>query len=79
MLFGRSIWRKYQSIFCQEIIYIIEILQDFSEIRTVEVNEKEIRGFLITNHNKLFYRVTQNELILLNFFDTRQDPGNDKY
>jgi plasmid stabilization system protein ParE len=50
---------------------LIEIISEHPELGTVEYPEKGIRGFLLTKHNKLFYRVTETEIILLNFFDTR--------
>jgi hypothetical protein len=31
----------------------------------------DIRGFLITKQNRIFYRFTNDEIIILNFFDTR--------
>ncbi len=53
---------------------IIELISDQSDLGTLENSEKKIRGFLLTKHNRLFYRVTNEEIILLNFFDTRSDP-----
>jgi plasmid stabilization system protein ParE len=53
---------------------IIDSLSEYPEIGTEELKEKNVRGFVITKHNILFYRYTQRELILLNFFDTRQNP-----
>jgi plasmid stabilization system protein ParE len=51
---------------------VIELLSEYPDMGTLENPRKGIRGFLITKHNRLFYRVTEKELILLNFFDTRQ-------
>jgi len=53
---------------------IIEILAQNPEIGTLENPEKQIRGFVITKHNTLFYRIENDNLILLNFFDNRQHP-----
>ena len=50
---------------------IIELLSEQSDLGTVENSEKNIQGFLLTKHNRLFYRVTDKDIILLNFFDTR--------
>ncbi len=50
---------------------IIYLIADQPELGTVENQENKIRGFLLTKHNKLFYRVTDKQIILLNFFDTR--------
>ncbi len=58
---------------------IIELLAEFPELGSLEEKEKKIYGILITQHNRLFYRITEQEIILLNFFDTRQNPNKEKY
>jgi plasmid stabilization system protein ParE len=60
--------------FVQRTYNVIELLAEHPHIGTIENQEKEIRGFLITKHNRVFYRETTNEVILLNFFDTRSKP-----
>jgi plasmid stabilization system protein ParE len=58
---------------------IIELLAANPQMGLVEHREKEIRGFVITKHNTLFYRIEENRLILLNFFDNRQHPQKKSY
>ena len=53
---------------------IIELISDQPNLGTLENQAREIRGFPLTKHNRLFYRVTNKEIILLNFFDTRSGP-----
>ena len=36
--------------------------------------KKNIYEALITKHNLLLYRITRNNIELITFFDTRQDP-----
>jgi plasmid stabilization system protein ParE len=60
--------------FVKKTYDIIELISDQSNLGTIENPEKNIRGFVLTKHNRLFYRVTENEIILLNFFDTRSGP-----
>jgi plasmid stabilization system protein ParE len=60
--------------FVRKTYDILELISDQSNLGTIENPEKNIRGFLLTKHNRLFYRVTENEIILLNFFDTRSGP-----
>ena len=50
---------------------VIDLISDQPDLGTLENQDKKIRGFLLTRHNRLFYRVTESEIILLNFFDTR--------
>ncbi|MCW5912865.1 MAG: type II toxin-antitoxin system RelE/ParE family toxin [Cyclobacteriaceae bacterium] len=60
--------------FVKRVYSILDLISDQPDIGTLEHPEKRIRGFLLTRHNRLFYRVTENEIILLNFFDTRSGP-----
>lgn len=52
---------------------IVDLLARQPTMGTTENVDKNIKGFLLTRHNKLFYRVTETEIILLNFFDTRSN------
>jgi plasmid stabilization system protein ParE len=50
------------------------LLNEFPEIGTLEIPEKKIRGFQITKQTRVFYRLKNDQIILLTFFDSRQDP-----
>jgi plasmid stabilization system protein ParE len=58
---------------------ILYTLSNYPNLGTVENKEKEIRGFPISKHNRLFYRCTENDLIVLNIFDERQHPNKRLY
>ncbi|GLR18256.1 type II toxin-antitoxin system RelE/ParE family toxin [Portibacter lacus] len=58
---------------------IIEQLSENPNLGSLELKAKNIRGILISKHNRLFYRLTEEEIILLNFFDIRQKPKKKKY
>jgi plasmid stabilization system protein ParE len=58
---------------------IIDLISEQPDLGTLENQEKEIRGFLLTKHNRLFYRVTDTEIVLLNFFDTRSGPKRKRF
>ncbi len=60
--------------FVKRTYQILDLLAAIPEMGSVEHQEKQIRGFVITKHNTLFYRVDEERLILLHFFDNRQDP-----
>jgi plasmid stabilization system protein ParE len=38
-----------------------------------------VRQILITKHNKLYYQVIDEDIFLLDFFDTRQDDDKSTY
>lgn len=53
---------------------LFELLKLYPEAGSIEIKEKNIRGFLLTKQVKLFYRLKSSEIILLSFFDTRLNP-----
>ena len=62
------------TIFVRRSYKVIEHLSEFPEMGRMEVADKGIRGILISKHNRLFYRENEKSIVLLNFYDTRQDP-----
>lgn len=38
-----------------------------------------VRTILITKHNRLYYRVKQNTIEVINMYDTRANPKNNPY
>ncbi|SMD36783.1 Plasmid stabilization system protein ParE [Reichenbachiella faecimaris] len=58
---------------------IIEIISEHPEIGTLEHAQNNIRGFKLTKHNRLFYRVSQKQIIILNLFDNRRNPSNKSF
>ena len=60
--------------FTRKVYDFLDILSEFPEIGTIENKEKEIRGFTIVKQVNLFYRIKGKKIILLTFFDNRQNP-----
>lgn len=50
------------------------LLYEFPEIGTLEIPEKKLRGFQLSRQTRVFYRLKNDQIILLTFFDSRQDP-----
>jgi len=42
-------------------------------------NVLEVRSILITKHNRLYYRLRNNNIEILNCYDTRINPKNNPY
>lgn len=40
---------------------------------------KNVRGIIITRHNKMYYRIQDHKVIIINLFDTRTDPVKNPY
>jgi plasmid stabilization system protein ParE len=61
-------------VFEQKVSDFLTLLKDFPELGTEEVAEKQIRAFQLTRHTRVFYRLKKEKIIILMFFDVRQDP-----
>ena len=70
---------KVTSAFVKKVYDFLDVLIDFPEIGSLENAEKNIRGFVIVKQITVFYKVNDNKIILLNFFDTRQSDNKIKY
>ncbi len=40
---------------------------------------KDVRGLLITRHNRLYYKIKNEHVIILNMYDTRMNPKKNPY
>ena len=45
----------------------------------VQTDKKNIRSVLVTKHNRLFYKISGNKIIMLNLYDTRINPIKNPY
>lgn len=60
--------------FIVELYLKLELIRKYPNTGKASQNIQSIRRILITKHNALYYMVNETELILLDFFDTRQNP-----
>ena len=60
--------------FEQKTIDFLDLLKEFPEQGSIELFEKQIRGFQLTKQTRILYRVKDKSIILLAFFDVRQNP-----
>ena len=60
--------------FMRKLYDFLEILSEFPEIGSMQYPEKRIRGFALTKQVSIFYRVDDNQIVLLDIFDNRSDP-----
>lgn len=51
-----------------------DLIELFPELGSVEFAPKEIRGFQLTKQTRVFYRIKNQQIIILSFFDVRQNP-----
>ena len=67
------------SAFVKKVYDFLDLLVEFPEIGSVENKERKIRGFVIVKQITVFYRIKENMIVLLNFFDNRQNPKIKKF
>jgi len=59
--------------FVQKIDKIFTLLKDYPLMGQIENND--IRGFQLSRQTRILYRIRDNKIIILSFFDVRQDPN----
>ena len=65
--------------FIEKLDFILDILIVSPHIGMKSHKVKSVQQILITKHNKLYYQIKGQDIILLDFFDTRQHPDKSKY
>lgn len=66
-------------IFIRKTYLMLDLLSEFPEIGTIEFKSLNIRGLLLVRQIRLFYQIRDKKIILLNFYDNRQNPQKRKY
>ena len=71
--------KKLAGEFLLKIDRRIDLLskQPFAGAASAKV--KDIRGLLITRHNKMYFKVKGKMVIILNMYDTRMNPKKNPY
>jgi plasmid stabilization system protein ParE len=70
---------KVAAEFLRKIDNKFDILSKQPMIGRPSQKYKNVRGIIITRHNKMYYRIQGNKIIIINLFDTRTDPGKIPY
>lgn len=65
--------------FVKKTYDFLYLLCEFPEIGSVECAERQIRGFVLTKQVTVFYKLKSDCIILLSFYDNRQNPKKRKY
>ena len=66
---------KFQTILDSKI----DIISVNPKIGRVIAKNKHIRKLTVTKHNKIYYRINNNEVIILTVFESKQNPKRNKY
>ena len=65
--------------FVKRTFEFLDLLVDFPEIGSVENTDKQIRGFVLIKQLTIFYKIKGNTVVILNFYDNRQQPKRRRY
>ena len=60
--------------FDESLEFVFEVLLNNPEAGQSVSESKPVRVFLHHKHTEVFYRLSQNQLVILALFDVRQDP-----
>ncbi len=70
----REFGAKARQTFREKTQDFTRILTEFPEMGTLEIKEKNLRGFQLTKQTRVFYRVKKDSIVILTLFDSRQNP-----
>jgi plasmid stabilization system protein ParE len=62
--------------FLMRLYSFFDVIIEFPQIGTINDKEKGIYGFVLEKQVTVFYRFTEKEVVIINFFETRKDPRN---
>lgn len=63
---------KTTKLFIKKVDEIFTLLSSYPQMGQTEHND--IKGFQFSPQTKLLYRIRNNKIIILSFFDVRQNP-----
>jgi plasmid stabilization system protein ParE len=62
--------------FSKRVFSFLEILEKFPHIGSVENAELNIRGFTLSKQTRLLYKLVDNHIYLIAFYDLRMNPDS---
>ncbi len=71
--------KKVADEFASKLITKLDILALQPYIGSTPEGFKNVRAILISKHNKLYYKVGNSKIIVLNMYDTRINPVKNPY
>lgn len=64
--------KKVADEFYDKIIQLLDLLSSHPFIGAPSTKIKNVRGISVTSHNRLFYRIERNKIIIIALGDTRR-------
>jgi plasmid stabilization system protein ParE len=72
----------YESVaddFALKLISTIVLISEQPQVGSAVKGFNGIRTILITEHNRLYYRIEKNTLVIINLIDTRRNPKTNPF
>ena len=57
----------------------MELLSEHPYIGSEVISHAGIRTYLVSKHNRIYYRIRGNQIIFINIFDTRRNPKKNPF
>lgn len=76
---SREWGEKVTQDYLLRVTKITNLVAESPEIGMASRVSDNIRSFLITKHATMFYAVGDDNIVILNIFDNRQDPKKKKF
>lgn len=70
---------RSKKLFIKKTFDFLDILEVYPEIGSLERPTLQVRAFVLVKQITLFYQVKKTKIVLLNFYDTRQNPEKRKF
>jgi plasmid stabilization system protein ParE len=70
---------KVAKVFVKKVYDFLDIIVEFPQIGSLEHEVKGIRGITLIKQINVFYIIKENKIILLDFFDNRNDPSKKRF
>jgi hypothetical protein len=71
--------RKQPLTFFLKLTVVLSYLPKQPQVGAPSSKIKDIRGLLITRHNRMYYKIKEDKVIILNMYDTRMNPKKNPY
>jgi len=73
-------WGQRRAVeFLSKLDTRIDTLKEQPFIGKPSGRKPEVRTVLITKHNRLYYKVSNNTIVILNMYDTRRNPQKNPF
>lgn len=71
--------QKVAAEFIEKVDRRIKLLASQPYVGAPSSKVKDVRGVLVSRHNKMYYKIIGTKVLILNMYDTRMNPKRNPY